>query len=136
MNWRRLNPGELDHELIWLIVTVSTALGAAAWLHFAMPLPVCAWHQLTGLPCPTCGATRCVRFLTQGAWQAALLINPFVFFAISAGVIYDIYAVVVLVLRLPRLRFDRIPAWTGNFIRYGFLLTLALNWAWLVYRHV
>jgi hypothetical protein len=136
MNWRRLNPGELDHELIWLSVSALTALLAGAWLYFALPLPRCAWHDLTGLPCPTCGATRCVRFLTQGAWKAALLINPLVFLGFASAAIYNVYAALVVVLRLPRLRFDRVPPRFGNMVRYGFLIALAVNWLWLVYRHI
>jgi hypothetical protein len=136
MTWRRLEPGEIDHEFLWLAVSAACALGVWFWLHFALPLPRCVWHDLTGLPCPTCGATRCVRYLTQGAWQAALLINPFVFLSLAGVAIYDAYAATVLVLRLPRLRIDRVPPRLGSFLRYGFLIGLALNWWWLAYRHV
>ena len=136
MNWRRLRPGELDHELTWLLVSLACAAAAWAWLHFAMPLPKCVLHQLTGLPCPTCGGTRCVRHLTHGAWTAAFLINPFVFLALGGTALYDIYAAIVLALRLPRLRFDHISARTGNLVRISFLAALLLNWAWLIYRRV
>jgi len=136
MVWRRLHPGEIDHEFLWLGVSIAGALGVWFWLHFALPLPRCAWHDYTGLPCPTCGATRCVQYLARGAWQAALLINPFFFLTLVAWTIYDVYAVTVLALRLPRLRWDRIPPRAGSLLRYGFLVALAVNWAWLVYWRV
>jgi hypothetical protein len=136
MVWRRLQPGELDHEFLWLGVSLMGTLLAWFWLHFALPLPRCAWHDFTGLPCPTCGATRCMRYITRGAWQAALLVNPFVFFTLAVGTVFDAYAAAVLLLRLPRLRLDHLPPRSGSFFRYGFLAVLALNWAWLVYRRV
>jgi hypothetical protein len=77
-----------------------------------------------------------VRYITRGAFQAALLVNPFVCFTLAVGTIFDAYATAVLLLRLPRLRLDHLSPRAGSFLRYGFLAVLALNWAWLVYRHV
>src|SRR5687767_529279 len=134
MVWRRLRAGELDHELIWLLVSLGAALLTGFWLAFDLPIPRCTWRALTGLACPSCGATRCVRWLCGGDFLAALQINPLLFFAIVGMVIYDLYAALVLVFRLPRLRFEAVSSRVGNLIRFGAAAVLLLNWGWLIVR--
>jgi len=136
MRWRPLRSGELDHELIWLSVTVTGAVIAGIWLLSGIPTPVCVFHEFTGFPCPGCGATRCVRHLLKGEWTTAFLLNPVFFVTVFLFAIYDVYAAIVLALRLPRLRFDRIPSWLGTTARFGIPALILINWGWLVYSKV
>lgn len=136
MRWRPLRPGELDHELIWLSVTVTGAVIAGIWLQSGIPTPVCVFHEFTGFPCPGCGATRCVRHLLKGEWLTAFLLNPVFFVTVFLFAIYDVYAATVLALRLPRLRFDQIPSWLGTAARFGIPAIILINWGWLVYSKV
>lgn len=39
-------------------------------------VPGCAFKRLTGVPCATCGLTRCVLALGQGDWRAAFHWHP------------------------------------------------------------
>lgn len=132
MRWRHLRPGELDHERIWFAVSVAAFL--LAWMIFAtdLRLPKCLWHEFTGLPCPSCGGTRCARSLIQGDWTTAITMNPLVFLGLHAVVLYNLYAAVILAFRLPRLRFDQLPSWAGFSARVGVVLLFALNWTWLI----
>jgi len=41
-----------------------------------LPLPLCIFKSLTGLPCATCGLTRCGLALTQGDWRLAFHWHP------------------------------------------------------------
>ena len=136
MHWRRLRPGETDHEIIWLGVSLASLAGAWLWLRLGLPLPLCPLHALTGCPCPTCGATRCVRFALGGDFGAAFFINPLALGLLGATALFDAYAATVLALRLPRLRADSLPAWAGKSARLTAIATLAANWAWLVWRGV
>ena len=136
MNWRRLQPGETDHEALWLGVSLACLAFAWLWLRLGLPLLHCPLHELTGCPCPTCGATRCVRFALGGDFGAALLINPLAFCALGATALYAAYAATVLALRRPRLRLDTWPAWVGKSARIAAIATIAANWAWLVWRGV
>ncbi|MFN8005939.1 MAG: DUF2752 domain-containing protein [Terriglobia bacterium] len=46
-------------------------------------LPLCAFHGLTGKPCPLCGMTRAMSLLVQGQWKAACelnLLSPLILF--------------------------------------------------------
>ncbi len=136
MNWRRLRPGELDHELIWLAVSLGALIGVWGWLYLRLPIPECTFHRLTGLPCPTCGVTRCLRYSFHRDWWAAAGTNPLAFLGFGAIAIYDLYAAIVLAFRLPRLRFDTIPAHHSRLIRYAVIAAILGNWAWLVWARV
>jgi hypothetical protein len=80
------------------ILAAAVALAAAAahfqlasgTLPFHLPL-FCPFRQLSGLPCPTCGATRALAALAHGDLPAALSFNPLVAIAslllVAAGLL-------------------------------------------------
>jgi hypothetical protein len=136
MTWRRLLPGEIDHEALWLAVSVGAVGGAWLWLDLALPTPGCPFHRLTGFPCPTCGVTRCLRYTFHHDWWAAAGTNPLAFLGLGAIVLYDIYAVSVLLVGLRRLRFDAVSARLGRIVRYSTITAILSNWAWLVWMRV
>lgn len=63
---------------------VAAALAAAPLLR-AHPglLPPCLLKSLTGLPCATCGLTRCVLALAEGRWAEAFHWHPLAFVALA-----------------------------------------------------
>jgi hypothetical protein len=136
MTWRRLRPGEIDHEALWLAVSIGAIGGAWLWLDLALPTPECPFHRLTGFPCPTCGVTRCLRYTFHHDWRAATGINPLAFIGLGAVALYDMYAASVLLFRQPRLRFEAVSARLGRLIRYGTMAAILGNWAWLVWMRV
>ena len=127
MAWRRLRAGELDHEALWLGVSVATAAAAWTWTAQGWPTPQCAFHAVTGVPCPGCGATRAFVQLTRGAWETALALNPLACAAFGAVALFDGYAALVLLARAPRWR-PRCREW-GHW-RLAVLASVLLNWAW------
>jgi hypothetical protein len=46
----------------------------------------CAFRQVTGLPCPTCGMTRAIRLALQGDFRAATQMHPLWFVVVPACV--------------------------------------------------
>jgi hypothetical protein len=134
MHLRRhqLEPGETDHELIWLAISLGSLALAAAWLTVGLPWPRCAFHELTGLPCITCGMTRCGIQFFHGHFVAALKWNPLVFMALCSLTAFDLYAFATLATRGPRLRicFDTQTAKT--FVRIAVISALLLNWIYLL----
>jgi Protein of unknown function (DUF2752) len=128
---RRLAPGEIDHELIWLSVSFVSLGLAAAWLTVGLPWPHCVFHEITGLPCITCGMTRCGIQFVQGHFFAALKWNPLVFALLSGVTAFDLYAFAVLVTRAPRLRVAFGLA-QKKYARAIVLGALALNWMYLL----
>jgi len=128
---RHLVPGEIDHELIWLSVSISSLLLAAAWLVLGLPWPICMFHQVTGLPCFTCGMTRCAIQFFHGHFLAALKWNPLVFGLLCGVAAYDLYAFASLATRAPRLRIA-FGEMQKKYLRIIAVSALALNWSYLL----
>ncbi|PYK13401.1 MAG: hypothetical protein DME65_02140 [Verrucomicrobia bacterium] len=131
---RSLAPGEIDHELIWLSVSLVSLGLAAAWLTAGLPWPLCMFHEITGLPCVTCGMTRCGIQFFQGHFLAALKWNPLVFAVLCGVAAFDLYAFVTLAKRGPRLRICFSTQRAKIFVRVAIILALLLNWIYLL-RH-
>jgi len=129
---RRLAPGELDHELIWLSASVLSLGLAAAWLTVGLPWPRCVFHDLTKLPCVTCGMTRCGIQFFHGHFLAALQWNPLVFTVLCGLVAFNVYAFAALVARTPRLRIDLSTQRAKTILRLSVSSALALNWTYLL----
>ena len=77
---------------------------AAIWLGLGLPWPVCWFHEFTGEPCATCGATRATIAFLHGHFSDAFRWNPLAFVACIAVAAYDLYAIAVLLTGRPRLR--------------------------------
>jgi hypothetical protein len=129
---RCLAPGETDHELIWLSVSLVSLGLAAAWLTVGLPWPRCAFHEITGLPCITCGMTRCGIQFFHGHFQAALKWNPLVFMALCSLTLFNLYAVAAVAARGPRLRISFYTQTAKTFVRIAVISALVLNWIYLL----
>jgi hypothetical protein len=129
---RRLRPGETDYELIWLAVSLGSLALAAAWLTVGLPWPRCAFHAITGLPCITCGMTRCGLQFFHGHFLAAFKWNPLVFMALCSLTAFDLYALAMLAARAPRLRISSYTQTAKTFVRIAVILALVLNWIYLL----
>ena len=129
---RRLSPGEHDHELIWLGVSLASLGLAGAWLTIGLPWPRCIFHEITSLPCVTCGMTRCGIQFFHAHFLAALQWNPLVFLALCSVTAFDLYALFVLVARAPRLRICFYNQSAKTFVRGVVIAALMLNWIYLL----
>jgi hypothetical protein len=130
--WRGRSANEPDHELIWLAVSASSIAGGAVWLACALPWPGCAFLAVTGLPCVTCGATRCTIAFLRGDFLSALRWNPLAFVAFCALIAFDLYAAIVVVGRTLRLRIVNLTVTEKNAARIVVISLLALNWIYLL----
>jgi hypothetical protein len=95
-----------------------------------LPVSFCAFKQLTGLPCPTCGGTRALGRLAALDIPGAFAMNPL---AVGLGVAVALWALCDLVL-LPRrqsLRLEVRPD-AAFAVRVAVVLAAAANWAYLV----
>jgi len=128
----QLEPGETDHELIWLAVSLGSLALATAWFALSLPWPRCAFHDLTGLPCVTCGMTRSAIQFFHGHFLAAWKWNPLVFAFLCGVTAFDLYAFVAFAMRAPRLRIAQFDQCEKIFIRASVVALLALNWIYLL----
>src|SRR4051812_40120023 len=129
---RRLRPGELDHESLWLGVSLGGLVSAALWLRLALPWPQCTFLGLTGHPCLTCGATRAAIEFFHGHFLAALRWNPLAFAVFCGVAAFDIYAAIILLTNAPRVRLALPSALERRWIRMLVIAMLALNWIYLL----
>jgi hypothetical protein len=129
---RRLAPGELDHELVWLSASILSLGFAAVWLTIGLPWPRCVFHELTKLPCVTCGMTRCGIQFFHGHFLAALQWNPFVFAVLCGVIAFDVYALATVIARTRRLRINVSTQRAKAFLRVSIISALALNWIYLL----
>ncbi len=111
----------------------GAAAGAcAALLPFApaaAPLaPPCLFRSLTGLPCPTCGATHAVVALSHLDFGAALIANPLVTGAVLVFLLGGLAAGVAALARRPLPE----PATWGAAPRWAAIAAVGANWAWVV----
>lgn len=127
-----LAPEETDHELVWLVVSLGGFLGLVVWLAARLPTPGCPFHSLTGLPCLTCGATRSAYQFLHGHFVASFLFNPLAFVAYCGLILFDIYALVVLITRSSRLRFGNFSPNEKLLLRWAAGVLLAGNWIYLL----
>ncbi len=93
-----------------------------AWLMtpgYESPVPLCFGYWYSGVPCPLCGMTRAVTYLTHGEWATAWRYHPAVF------TVYPLLAM-GLVRSVARDLFDRRmgPAWrrTTNVVGWATLM--------------
>ena len=134
MQFRRhqLEPGETDHELVWLAVSAGSLTLAAAWFTLGLPWPRCVFHELTGLPCVTCGMTRCAIQFFHGHFLAALQWNPLVFTTLCSILAFDVYAIAAVTMRAPRWRIYFSTTRAKTFARVSVVFALVLNWVYLL----
>ena len=92
----------------------------------------CPFRLLTGLPCPGCGLTRSIGYLTEGNYQLSLAYNPF-------GIIFFTYILSVILF----------PKYLSNFFKNTneflnnkntiikaliFLIPILMLWFWNITR--
>lgn len=130
--FRPLAPKETDFEFLFLIISCGIAASCYLYLRLGMPWPGCWIRQLTGIPCPTCGATRCAMSLASGDLVGAWWYNPLIFVCYGATLLVNFYAAAVLLFRFPRLRFAYLPSKVKRALGALFIIALALNWIYLL----
>src|SRR2546421_9053690 len=108
---------EIDHELIWLSISLGGLGLAALWFALGLPWPHCMFLAITGHPCLTCGATRAAIAFFHLEFGSAWSWNPLVFAVLCGLSIFDAYAFAVLVLRARRFRVVHFSAAEKNFVR-------------------
>ena len=124
-------PKETDLEFLLLIVSSVAAASCFVWLASGFPWPGCWFRRLTGLPCPTCGATRCALSLAHGDLTAALRHNPLIFVCYAGTMLLDLYCAGVLLFEFPRLRLASLPSNVKHCLCALVFSAVVLNWAYL-----
>jgi Protein of unknown function (DUF2752) len=129
---RPLAPGETDFEPSFLLASATFGIGCLVWLTLKLPWPVCWFRHLFGVPCPTCGATRSALALAHGNIGLAFHTNPLMCLVYLGVLVFDLYALSVLVFRMKRLRLERIPLQVQRILRVMVVSGVIGNWIYLL----
>ena len=128
MTWRSPARDDLQIATMWAVCAVSFVALRSFWGACAAVFPRCAWHVLTGWPCPGCGTTRAVLALLHGRPGLAFANNPLAAGGTIAFVTCGVVAPIWLAFG------GRVPVVASRF-RPGWLAAAAAmmiaNWAWL-----
>ena len=128
-------PG-VDHEMIWGAIGLLALAAARLVPPSLTDFYRCPFHSFTGIPCPTCGMTRCFRHVVHGRLPEAFGLNPLGALFTIFTILFVAYAFTVLVFRLPRPRLQLVPAEKLSIVRLGLPGILLLNWFYLFYHGV
>ena len=125
-----------DHELIWggvglfvLAVARLVPPGLTNWYK-------CPFHSMTGIPCLTCGMTRSFRHVVRLEFADAFSLCPLGAVLCLLTLAYLLYAVTLVLFRLPRPRVcleSSAARWT---LRLGLPAIFLINWIYLFYHDV
>jgi len=111
---------------------IALVILGAGWLRSVLSVaPDCVFKGLTGIPCPTCGATRSVVYLSHGDILSAFTMNPLITLCLMSAVLFFIYGLVSAAFHLPRISFlftDR----ERTVMRTGVVTLLLVQWAYLI----
>ncbi|MBP5638739.1 MAG: DUF2752 domain-containing protein [Victivallales bacterium] len=65
---------------------ILLAVAALILLAYSLEIVLCPLKRFTGVPCPTCGATRAIVSALHGDFQKAFMLQPLVMtLAVTAG---------------------------------------------------
>ena len=122
--------GNRGLALYWGATSVAVCLLVPLAPQIAAALPDCLFHSITGLPCPTCGATRAVLALSHLDLAGAAAMNPLAALG-AAGFVLGGLAAATAALTGRSLRAPALPAWA---LRGVAIFAVTANWVWLLVR--
>jgi len=109
--------------------TLATLLAGLAAIRI-LPVPPCVFHQLTGIPCLSCGATRAATAFFEGDFLAMLHHNPLIVVSAVGLVFFSL-------LKLSEFIFGwslrvGVSTMVATVIRVGAVIIIAANWMFLI----
>ncbi len=131
--WIQQKQTETDFELIYAPLAILLFLFVRFMPAKFFAAFSCPFLEISGLPCPSCGATRALILVSHGEIIQGLKMSPLFAALLLGGLVFAGYALAVISLRLPRLRLVSLG-------RYGHLIlgaviggSLLLNWGYLIW---
>ncbi len=94
-------------------------------------IPPCLFRQITGIPCPACGATHSGYYLSHLQIIPAFLINPFFFILFVGLIVWGGNTVAGLFFK-KKLQII-LTVQETKIIRFIIIVSFPLNWLYLIF---
>ena len=131
MKWRAVGPADRQLAALWSFVAIAVVVAVPLASLWSPRLPACAFRALTGVACPSCGATRAIEALARGDLATAFSSNPLVVAGLLAFVTGGLLAPIW------NRRVGRLPDLRGvASVRVGLVAALVSNWVYVWLRGV
>ena len=128
---KKRSPNQIEFGILYGFIALIV-LCAGWFLPNLAFLPSCAFRGLTGMPCPTCGATRSVVHLAHGNIVASIEMNPLVAVCFIAAILYLLYSLITLSAGIPRVCIALMDT-EKNVLWAGTVVLVLINWAYLIF---
>jgi hypothetical protein len=127
---KKRSPDQIEFGIIY--GGIALVILGAGWLQSILSFaPDCVFKGLTGIPCPTCGATRSVVHLSHGDILSAFTMNPLTTLCLMTAVLCFIYGLLSAAFHLPRIGF-LVTDKERTAMRAGVVMLLLVQWAYLI----
>lgn len=126
-------PGQIEFGIIYGSIAALCVL-AVKYLPIAHVAPSCVFKGISGIPCPTCGATRALMNMTEGNFMDAVTMNPLAAVLVAAALLSCLYSVVSLLFGLRRVAFS-LSEREKDRMRIAAVMIVLANWGYVLYAH-
>jgi hypothetical protein len=131
ITFAKKNKGYLELGIIFGVITVVGLFVMRLASTYIMRLPPCTFHSITGIPCPSCGATRSAILLAQGELITSLKMNPLFSLLYISVLLWGLVSFILLFVRKKlSIALNYLEA---RIIRWGVLVIVLLNWIYLIF---
>ncbi len=122
--------GQIEFGIIYGLIAFMVLI-AGRFLPVLSLAPSCAFKALTGIPCPTCGATRSMVLLSHCDVVSAFCMNPAIAVCALLAVLYLLYSLFTLLFGLPRINLT-LSGKEKDRVRVLAVLLILANWLYLI----
>jgi len=127
---KKRSTGQIEFGIIYGSIALFLLVSARV-LPILSITPSCVFKGITGIPCPTCGATRSVVLLSKGYLATAFAMNPLVTLSLIAAVTYFLYSVITLTFNIPQLSF-LLTDHEKKAVHTMAVILILVQWAYLI----
>lgn len=132
--FKKTTRGELQIGLSYLAVSIFGFAFAQFGEHILIFIPPCLFRVWTGLPCPTCGATRTGIALSHFYFLDALFENPLFFMIYAALFLWGMNTILGVVTG-KNVKFS-LSGREKKRVQILLVSAIALNWLYLILKTI
>ncbi len=125
----KYDPGSSVH-MIWGAMVLLFLITAGLYRDVLSLMPECLFHEITGFPCLTCGATRSLESLSAFDLISSFLSNPLLVSFIIGLIAFSILHLAGFVYKR-KIILELTPREKKR-VRFTVMALIAVNWAYLI----